>query len=38
METSDLKLGWSPLHEACFKGNTATIKKLLSYAKETGYL
>lgn len=31
-----LKLGWSPLHDACFKGNTPVISKLVSYGKENG--
>ena len=31
-----LKLGWYPLHDACFKGNTPVISKLVSYARENG--
>ncbi len=31
-----LKLGWSPLHDACFKGKTHVIENLLKYARDTG--
>lgn len=31
-----IKLGWSPLHDACFKGKTEVIQKLLNYARDTG--
>lgn len=32
----DMKLGWSPLHEACFTANKPVVIKLLNYSKESG--
>lgn len=31
-----MKLGWSPLHEACFVANKPVVIKLLNYSKESG--